>query len=42
MYEFILIQWQLRRFSQTQVQNAVTKEFVTQEQADIILVTPQI
>jgi hypothetical protein len=42
MYQFILNQWILRKYTETQVQNAVVKGYITQEQADTILTTPKI
>ena len=39
---FILNQWILGRYTQIQVQNCVTKGYITQEQADTILTTPQL
>lgn len=42
MYNFVLNQWILGRFTQTQVQNCVTKGYIIQEQADTILATPQL
>ncbi|BDG48760.1 XkdX family protein [Parageobacillus sp. KH3-4] len=42
MYQFILNQWILGKYTETQVQNAVAKGYITQEQADTILATPKI
>lgn len=41
MYNFILIQWQLKKFSADQVDSCVVKGYVTQDQANTILATPQ-
>lgn len=32
----------MKRITETQVQNAVTKGYITQAEADIILATPQV
>lgn len=42
MYNFILNQWILGRYTQIQVQNCVTKGYIDQTQADTILTTPQL
>jgi len=42
MYNFILYQWKLGQFDIENVQLCVTKEYITQEQADIILIIPQV
>lgn len=42
MYNFVLIQWRLGKFAETQAQNAVTKGFISQEQVNTILAMPQI
>lgn len=41
VYQFLLYQWILGRLTEQQVQNAVTKGYITQEEADTILVTPK-
>lgn len=41
MYSFILNMWIMKRITATQVQTYVTKGFITQEEADMILATPQ-
>lgn len=41
MYNFIKNQWVMGKYTATQVQNCVTKGYITQEQADEILATPQ-
>ncbi len=42
MYNFLLNMWVMKRITETQVQNAVNKGYVTQEEANMILATPQI
>lgn len=42
MYDFILNQWILRKFTKTNVQNCVTKAYITQDQANTILSNSQI
>ncbi|RFU70343.1 XkdX family protein [Peribacillus saganii] len=42
MYNFIRNQWIMGKYTPEQVQNAVTKGYITQEQADTILATPQV
>lgn len=42
MYNFILNQWILGKYIDVQVINCVTKKYITQAQADVILVTPQV
>lgn len=39
---FILNQWIMRKYNETNVANCVTKKYITQVQADIILATPQV
>lgn len=41
-YQFILIQWQLKVFAVNNVQNALNKGYITQDEANTILATPQI
>lgn len=41
-YNFVLYQWQIRAWDQTNVQNAVTRGFITQNEASAILATPQV
>lgn len=41
MYEFLLNMWVMHRITAAQVQNAVTKNYLTQKEADMILATPQ-
>lgn len=42
MYNFILNQWIMRKYTETNIANCVIKGYITQEQADTILGTPQI
>ena len=42
MYNFILNQWIMKKYTATQVQNCVTKGYITQDQANTILATPQV
>lgn len=42
MYSFILNQWVMRKYTDTQVQNCVVKKYITQEQANVIMSIPQI
>lgn len=42
MYNFILNMWVMRKIDETKVQSYVVKEYITQEEANIILATPQI
>lgn len=42
MYNFILTQWILGKYTTTQITSCVNKNFITQGQADVILATPQI
>lgn len=39
---FILNQWIMRKYNETNIANCVIKKYITQEQGDIILATPQI
>lgn len=41
MYNFILNMWVFRKITETQVNSYVTKGFITQQEADQILATPQ-
>ncbi|AGX43941.1 hypothetical protein [Clostridium saccharobutylicum] len=41
MYDFIKIQWIMRKYSETNIANCVTKKYITQAQADVILAMPQ-
>lgn len=41
MYQFLLNQWILRKITAERIQTAVTKGFITQEEANTILETPQ-
>lgn len=40
--DFILNQWIMRKYTETNITSCVTKGYITQEQADIILATPQV
>ena len=44
MYNFILNMWIMKRIDQLKVQSYVTvdKKYITQDEADMILATPQI
>lgn len=42
MYQFILNMWVMGRYTETQVQTAVTKGYITQAEADAILATPKV
>jgi len=42
MYGFILNMWIMGRITATQVQTYVTKGYITQEEANMILATPQV
>jgi len=42
MYDFILNQWIMRKYTETNIANCVAKGYITQGQADVILATPQI
>ena len=42
MYNFILNQWRMEKYTREQVQLCVTKKYITQVQADVILDTPQL
>ena len=41
MYAYLLNMWIMGRLTETQVQNAVTKAYISQEEADMILATPK-
>ncbi len=41
MYNFILNMWVMKRITEEQVQAYVVKGYITQEQANMILATPQ-
>ncbi|MFZ5688690.1 MAG: hypothetical protein ACOY9Y_11045 [Bacillota bacterium] len=41
MYQFLLNMWIMKKITAQQVQNAVNKGYITQQEADIILATPQ-
>lgn len=42
MYNFILNMWVMRKIDEAKVQSYVVKGYITQEEANIILATPQI
>lgn len=42
LYNFIRLQWIMGKYTPEQVQSAVTKGYITQEEADEILATPQV
>lgn len=42
MYGFVLNMWVMRRITAEQVQMYVTKGYITQEEANMILATPQV
>ena len=41
-YDFILNQWILRKYDAAKVNYCVGRKYITQEQADAIMATPQI
>lgn len=41
MYQMLLNLWVARRLTEAQVEAAVAKGWITQDQADLILATPQ-
>lgn len=42
IYQFILNCWIMRKIDETKVQSYVTKGYITQAEADIILAAPQV
>ncbi len=42
MYNFILNMWVMRKIDEAKVLSYVTKGYITQEEANMILATPQI
>lgn len=42
MYQFILNMWIMRRYAEAQVNLCVTKGFITDEQKNAVLSSPQI
>lgn len=42
MYNFILNMWIMKRIDETKVKSYVPKGYITDDEADIILATPQI
>lgn len=41
MYQMLLNLWVARRATEVTIENAVAKNWITQDQADLILATPQ-
>ncbi|MFD0682364.1 MULTISPECIES: hypothetical protein [unclassified Paenibacillus] len=41
MYDFVLNMWVMKRINETKVQSYVTKSFITQPEAAMIIATPQ-
>lgn len=41
MYSFLLNMWIMQRITKTNLDNAVTKGYITQAEEDMILATPQ-
>jgi hypothetical protein len=41
MYTFILNMWIVRRIDETKISSYVSKGFITQQEANMILATPQ-
>lgn len=41
MYQFLLNLWIMGRITETNIQNAVNKGYITQEEANVILATPK-
>jgi DNA-binding transcriptional regulator of glucitol operon len=42
MFGFILKMWQMKRYTEAQVSLCVTKGYITQQESEIILSTPQV
>ena len=42
MYMFIKNMWVMRKFTETNIANCVTKNYITQAQADEIMAMPQV
>lgn len=42
MYQLLLNLWIMKKIDETRIQNAVAKGYITHEEANIILATPQI
>jgi len=42
MYQLLLNLWIMRRITEERLQAAVTKRYISQEQADNIVATPQV
>lgn len=41
MYAFLLNMWMMNRVNETFVRSQVTRKFITQDEADMIIATPQ-
>lgn len=42
MYAFILNMWIMKKIDEAKVQTYVTKNYITQDEANVILATPQV
>lgn len=42
MYAFILNMWIMRKIDEAKVQSYVVKSYISQEEANIVLATPQV
>jgi hypothetical protein len=42
MYNFILNMWVMKKIDVAKVQSYVTKGYISQEEADMIIATPQV
>ncbi|MFT8350087.1 hypothetical protein [Clostridium saccharoperbutylacetonicum] len=42
MYNFILNQWIMCKYTFSNIQNCINKGYITQEQANTVLATPQV
>ena len=42
MYQFLLNMWIMNRLTETQVNAAVTKGYITQEEANMIIAMPKL
>jgi hypothetical protein len=40
-YDFLMTQWSLGKLTEVQIQSAVTKGYITQDEANAILSTPK-
>jgi|GEM_PF-3166191 len=41
MYDYVMLEWEMSAFSVVQINLCVTKNWITQAQANVILATPQ-